>query len=234
MRFFIVIIALILTMAASVRGQDLVAQAKGELELAQTNQLYITSELEQTEKLLKEAHDHLARQQELLDKGLIPRQTVEQAARVVHERQTLVDLLVEQKKLAEQSVAYAQETMRLAEQQQTLRQSMPASSSIKRVTKSYGRGTWATQDFQDLARAFRENFGRPLPITALGQTQTHNRLGYNHQHRMDVGVHPDGPEGQWIMEYLQKRGVPYIAFRSGVAGHATGPHIHVGLPSPRL
>lgn len=234
MRFVIIILAMSWTLTVSVRAQDLTAQAKAELELAQTNHLYITTELEQMENLLKEAQDHLGRQRDLFDRGLIPRQKVEQAERVVHERQTLVDLLSQQKKLAEQSVAHAQEALRLAEQQQTLERSMPAQSSVKRVTKSYGRGSWTATDFQELARAFRETFGRPLPITALGQTQTHDRLGYNHQHRMDVGVHPDEPEGRWIIQYLQKRGIPYVAFRSGIPGHATGPHIHVGLPSPRL
>ncbi|MCS6804516.1 MAG: hypothetical protein RMM98_07935 [Acidobacteriota bacterium] len=234
MRFVVILLAVSWTLTASVHAQDLAAQAKAELELAQTNHLYITTELEQMESLLKEAQAHLDRQRDLFERGLIPRQKMEQAERLVRERQTLVDLLSQQKKLAEQSVAYAEEAVRLVERQQTLQRSTPVSSSIKRVTKSYGRGTWSATDFQELARAFRETFGRPLPITALGQTQTHDRLGYNHQHRMDVGVHPDGPEGQWIIQYLEKRGIPYIAFRSGVPGHATGPHIHIGLPSPRF
>jgi hypothetical protein len=31
---------------------------------------------------------------------------------------------------------------------------------------------------------------------------------------------------------LRRAGIPFIAFRSAVAGAATGAHIHIGQPSP--
>ena len=37
-----------------------------------------------------------------------------------------------------------------------------------------------------------------------------------------------------LIAYLRSNGIPYIAFRSAVAGAATGAHIHVGYPSHRL
>jgi hypothetical protein len=51
---------------------------------------------------------------------------------------------------------------------------------------------------------------------------------------MDVGVHPDSSEGQALVNYLRKSGIPFLAFRTAVPGSATGPHIHIGPPSGRL
>ena len=36
------------------------------------------------------------------------------------------------------------------------------------------------------------------------------------------------------MEYLRANGIPFIAFHFAVPGKATGPHIHIGLPSHRI
>jgi hypothetical protein len=41
-------------------------------------------------------------------------------------------------------------------------------------------------------------------------------------------------EGQALMEYLRGNGVPFTAFHFAIPGVATGPHIHVGLPSHRI
>jgi len=73
-----------------------------------------------------------------------------------------------------------------------------------------------------------------LPVTASGQSETHNRLGFDHRDSMDVALHPDSAEGKALMAYLRGSGVPFIAFRSSVPGASTGPHIHVGRPSGRL
>ena len=36
------------------------------------------------------------------------------------------------------------------------------------------------------------------------------------------------------MKYLRQARIPFLAFRGKVPGVSTGPHIHIGLPSPRL
>ena len=82
-------------------------------------------------------------------------------------------------------------------------------------------------------RFFLSKFGRSLPISAFGQTALHGRLGFNHNNAFDVAVHPDSVEGRAIMSLLRSQGIPFIAFRGAVRGVATGPHIHVGNPSPR-
>ena len=51
--------------------------------------------------------------------------------------------------------------------------------------------------------------------------------------RVDVAIHPDQPEGRWLLEYLVEKHIPYFAFRQAVPGKATGAHIHIGPLSTR-
>jgi hypothetical protein len=51
---------------------------------------------------------------------------------------------------------------------------------------------------------------------------------------VDVAIHPDDPEGQWLLTYLLENHIPYFAFRHAVPGKATGAHIHIGPQSTRL
>ncbi|MBI3950011.1 MAG: hypothetical protein HY314_06105 [Acidobacteria bacterium] len=231
MKIVLVVVISMLAWATGASAQTPANQVADELKIALANQSHLEAEIERSKTALKEAQEELTRQEPLLAEGLIARRTVEQAEAAVRHQQLLLDLLIEQKNIADRAVALAQETAKLAEQQETLKLSR---SKVQRVTRSYGRGTWNSRDFEDLGHDFRKQFGRSLPISAYGQTWTHQRLGFNHIHRIDIAVHPDGPEGQWIMDYLREKGIPFVAFRTGVPGHATGPHIHVGLPSSRL
>ncbi len=97
-----------------------------------------------------------------------------------------------------------------------------------------GAREWSLAMAPTISRLFSDRFGRPLPVSAFGQTPVHDRLGFDHRHAIDVAVHPDSPEGQALMGWLRERGVSYLAFRGPVRGAATGAHVHVGEPSPRL
>jgi hypothetical protein len=122
-----------------------------------------------------------------------------------------------------------------------------AKSPVKLVSKQYGtlsatgtilRYSGAAPFFlgglAGIQSFFSSTFGRPLPTSAVGQSATHNRLGYNHRNAVDVALHPDTPEGKALIAYLQGQGIPFLAFRAAVPGVATGPHIHIGSPSSRL
>jgi hypothetical protein len=85
-----------------------------------------------------------------------------------------------------------------------------------------------------LQRFFLAEFGRPLPISAFGQTRLHDRMGFDHRDALDVAVHPDSPEGRALMEHLRAQGIPFIAAWGTIPGSASGAHIHVGQPSPRI
>jgi hypothetical protein len=93
---------------------------------------------------------------------------------------------------------------------------------------------WSLKEAPRIERFFSQTFGRRLPITALGQSETHNRLGFDHRDAMDVAIHPDSIEGRALTAHLRKASIPFIAFRGALSGASTGPHIHIGKPSGRL
>lgn len=90
-----------------------------------------------------------------------------------------------------------------------------------------------TQVRDELEVFFASRFRRPLPVSAFGQTRLHRSMGFDHRNAFDVAVHPDGPEGRAVQDFLRKKRLPFISFRAAKPGAATGPHIHVGRPSPR-
>jgi hypothetical protein len=85
-----------------------------------------------------------------------------------------------------------------------------------------------------LQQFFEARFGRPLPISAYGQTPLHDRMGLDHRDALDVAVHPDSPEGRALLNHLRATGIPFIAAWTAVPGATSGAHIHVGQPSPRI
>ncbi len=93
---------------------------------------------------------------------------------------------------------------------------------------------WSIADAGKVESFFMTAFGRRLPVTAFGQSVLHTHWGYDHRNSMDVGLHPDSREGRALLEFLRKERIPFQAFRGPVPGAATGPHIHIGRPSPRL
>jgi hypothetical protein len=100
--------------------------------------------------------------------------------------------------------------------------------SVKRSTD------WSLEQAEKIKEFFLTRFGRTLPVSAMGQTSAHERMRYDHHEAMDVAVHPDSKEGRALIGYLRQTGTPFIVFRRKVAGSATGPHIHIGNPSPKL
>jgi hypothetical protein len=95
-------------------------------------------------------------------------------------------------------------------------------------------GKWEITDAGKIQRWYEVMFGRPLPVSAKGQTRTHDELGFDHTNGMDIAVRPESEEGQTIIRFLDSQNIPFIAFSGAVPGKATGPHIHVGPPSPKL
>ena len=97
-----------------------------------------------------------------------------------------------------------------------------------------GDGIFTPQIFERVEQAYEKQFGKPLPVSANGETAVHRALGFDHRGRVDVALHPDTPEGVWLREYLTERRIPFFAFRQAVAGKATGAHIHLGPISTHL
>lgn len=105
--------------------------------------------------------------------------------------------------------------------------------ATKTLVRFNGVTRWSLSDVPKLAAAFERFFGQRLPISAFGQTNLHRRMGLDHRDAIDVAVHPDSAEGQWLMKHLRTDGVPFIAVREPIPGSSTGAHIHVGPASAR-
>jgi hypothetical protein len=101
------------------------------------------------------------------------------------------------------------------------------------ILRFAGGARWALDRVPTIEKFFAETFGRVLPISALGQTPTHDRLRFDHRDGVDVALHPDSREGRSLLSFLRQAGIPFVAFRSSVPGASTGAHIHIGKPSPR-
>jgi hypothetical protein len=102
------------------------------------------------------------------------------------------------------------------------------------VIRHAGATPWSLGTVSKIQAFFEERFGQPLPVSAYGQTALHNRFGLMHTTAIDVALHPDSLEGQALLEYLRRSGLPFIAFRAALRGSATGAHIHIGPPSQRV
>jgi len=107
-------------------------------------------------------------------------------------------------------------------------------SSTATMLRYNGLSGWSLANLGNVEAFFTGKFGHALPTSAVGQSATHNRLGYDHRNAVDVALHPDSSEGQALISYLQAQGIPFLAFRGAIPGVATGPHIHIGSPSHRL
>jgi hypothetical protein len=119
--------------------------------------------------------------------------------------------------------------------QEALLLEAPANAPSPAVSEHYdGKGYFGPGTLAQLESAYQARFGKPLPISANGETAVHRALGFDHTGRVDVAVTPDQPEGIWLRAYLEQRHIPYFAFRQAVPGKSTGAHVHIGPQSTRL
>ena len=94
-----------------------------------------------------------------------------------------------------------------------------------------GAGGFSPSVLFFLQDAYYREFRQPLPVSAFGPSEAHEKMGFDHDGRVDIAPHPDTTEGRWLIAQLQIRQIPFIAFRNPLTGRATGAHIHMGLPS---
>jgi hypothetical protein len=113
---------------------------------------------------------------------------------------------------------------------------LPAGAYVTTTAFIRFNGTlpFSLADLPRVEHFFDGRFGRSLPISALGQSPVHDRIGFDHRQAVDVAVHPDSAEGQALMRYLQRQNIPFVGVRQAVPGSSTGAHIHIGQPSRRI
>lgn len=181
----------------------------------------------QTQDLDRTRSQHL-RNQKLLELGLIPRRQLETSEQEMNEALSRQSETARQLESIDQLVA----EVHAAE----IAAPLPASSALRAglpLIRFVGNSRWSMADSTRVDAFYRLKFGRSLPISAYGQTETHQRLGFDHHEAIDVAIHPDSTEGQELLLYLQAQGISFIAIREAIAGSATGAHIHIGPPSRR-
>jgi hypothetical protein len=237
-------IALCVDVAAQRKTRKKPAPAKPPSELTKLREEYIKATNEYKASLgkllpfyeneVKRAEEKLELSKKLLAEGLIAKAQVEENERA---------LAVAKQKVAEtnRAVTSADEQIaavlvesaandEIAKNLRLAKQSLFRTAAFTRYT---GAGGWNLGDAWKVQRFFSDSFNKQLPIAVFGQGAIHDRWRLDHRNAMDIQLHPDGVEGRALLNFLQKNGIPYLAFRAAIPGTATGPHIHIGRPSHR-
>lgn len=183
----------------------------------------------------KRAADLVEKRRKLLDLGVIAKRELDDSSQKLKAAQNKIAEVRKQMDEAGEMLAEVIAAEEDAKKAATAKGKIPDLTRPGLVMVRYtGLNNWSLGEAGKIDAFFQAKFGRPLPISAWGQSPTHDRLGFDHRHAMDVAVHPDSVEGRALMDYLRTLGIPFTAFRAPVAGSATGVHIHIGQPSHRV
>jgi predicted RNase H-like nuclease (RuvC/YqgF family) len=208
------------------------AASRTRANLIEASNTYRES-LERLLALQKQEEDRLAalveKNRGLFEDGLIARRELEEFEQ---------NLAATQSKIAEtqkqlESVDHLVAEVRAAEELAKMPAAGTYGTSVMLV-RYVGSSRWAMSDLDKIDAFFRLKFGRVLPVSAVGQTDTHSRLGLDHHEAIDVAVHPDSAEGQELINYLRSQNISFIAIRGAIPGSSTGAHIHIGPSSKRI
>lgn len=212
--------------SAVVSGQNLDPQDEASLKAAIAQ---AGAELAASRERAKKADEKLAKFQDLYKRDVISRkeyELVEVETKLAHTAIARDEARLEAaKKNLETMIEVAAARLEI----EALMSKRPAGT----VSQFHGMGLWTEQNLSELQTAFERQFHESLPVSAHGQTSTHDRLGLDHHDKVDVGVPPSSREGQWLTSYLRTHGFSHITFETRVAGSSTGAHVHIGTASPR-
>jgi len=189
---------------------------------------------EQANEMVAAAQRRLDRRQKrfdrvrgLTDSGIAAKNDLDPVAAQVDYARTEYELAVSRAKLTHDLAEMVR-----AEQARPPREQAFAGSLAP--VRYDGAGVFTPAQFGQISAAFEHRFSKSLPVSAMGETAVHRAMGFDHRGRIDVAVNPGEPEGVWLRQYLEVRGIPYFAFWQAAPGKATGAHIHIGPESTRL
>lgn len=228
---------------SSVKTKDEIISSSATLiEATQDYQISSKELLRLQESEVSKATAKLEELRLLVAEGLVARVELENSEQSLAALRKRLEATQQQIAKSNQMIAEISAEEKLAKARESLTLKTPVLNS-----KAYGNfGTkptilryqgvkqWSIGGLSGLQAFFFNAFGHALPTSAIGQSSTHDLLGYNHRNAVDVALHPDTVQGRALISYLQVQGIPFLAFRAAVPGVATGPHIHVGSPSHRL
>jgi hypothetical protein len=168
---------------------------------------------------------------DMLEKGYISKSELEQSKLALARAQAKLDDTKQRISDAEMIIGEAEARARLA----SLPPLPPGGySEAGGLVRFNGSADWSLADASKIETYFATLFGHALPVSARGESDAHRQMRFDHRNAMDVALHPDSVEGRALMDYLRKSGIPFMAFRSKIAGSSTGAHIHIGKPSLRV
>ena len=182
---------------------------------------------------VKKAEDRQEQMQKLLAQGLISRRELEDVEALVTEARLKVTGVEQQIAGADTQIANA--LIEIEGEKQLAKLGPMNKSSLVKTTsfiRFSGAGRWVLSQASPIESFFQQTFQRPLPIAVFGQGAIHNQWRLDHRNAMDISLNPDGAEGQALIRFLQSNGIPF-SVSGAIPGVATGPHIHIGLPSHR-
>jgi len=181
---------------------------------------------------LAKAKDLREQRQELLNRGIISRREFEDTERAVTDAQAKVDGTRREIAGADHAMAEATTARSLAGLSALRKGGYEQTAMLIRFN---GTAAWSLKaGTAKLQEFYMARFHHPLPVSAYGQTPLHDRMGFDHRDALDIALYPDSAEGRAVMDYLREAGIPFIATWGAIAGAASGAHIHVGQPSPRI
>ena len=197
-------------------------------------QALLKKQLPALERNITRAEDQLKKLSQLFAEGLISKKELEASERMLGEAKDKVTEINQAIGNADSRIA---DTLLEAEAEKTFAKGKPIARgglvSTAAMIRFNGGSSWVLSDAWKVQRFFLDAFKKPLPIAVFGQGAIHDRWRLDHHNSMDVSLHPDGPEGQALLNFLRAKGIPFLAFRQAIPGTATGPHIHIGHPSHR-
>ena len=213
-----------------------------ELEKLRDEYINTTKELKASlEKLLalyesseKKAEARYAQSQKLFEAGLISKNQLEENELAITAEKNKVNGVKQQ--IASADTQIAQTLIEIEGDKQIAKFGRLRKGAYVQTTsfiRYSGAGAWVLSNAGKIQNFFLQRFNRPLPVAVFGQGAIHDRWRLDHRNAMDISLNPDGAEGQALMEFLRRNGIPFSAFRGAIPGVATGPHIHIGLPSHR-
>jgi hypothetical protein len=218
------------------------AQPATELTQLRDSYIKITKEYKASlQKLLalyeasaRKAEQRLAQSKELYKEGLLSKKQVEESERAATVEKEKVNGVEQQ--IATADARIAETLLEILGDKQIAKLGRVRKGSLVQTTsfiRFNGGSGFLLANAGKIENFFFKTFSRSLPVAVFGQGAIHDRWRLDHRNAMDISLNPDGPEGQALMEFLRTNGIPFSAFRGAIPGVATGPHIHIGLPSHR-
>jgi hypothetical protein len=182
---------------------------------------------------VKKAEDRRDKSNALFKDGLISKTQLEETEQALASEKLKVSGVEQQMKDADTQIA---QTLLEVDSEKQMAKLAPSKTGLVKTTsfiRYAGAGSWVLSQAPKIESFFQQTFKRPLPVAVFGQGAIHERWRLDHRNAMDISLNPNTAEGQALMDYLQRNGVPFSAFRGAIPGVATGPHIHIGRPSHR-